>query len=83
MKALLRWAAQLTGVLFMAAAFLQWLTFDYPDINPFWPGATLAPGMLSQVFNWAVVCVLAAIGWGLFTLGKFTLDKEAPAPRGE
>lgn len=70
MKSLLRGVAKVVGVLFMAAAALQWLTFDYPNVNPFWPGAIFAPGVLSQVLNWVVVCVLATIGWGLFTLGS-------------
>jgi len=61
----------------MSAAFLQWLTFDYPDINPFWPGAIFVPGVLSQVLNWLIICILAAVGWGFFTLGTFKLGARS------
>jgi hypothetical protein len=37
--AILRFVSRAIGVALIAAAFMQWLTFDYPDINPFWPGA--------------------------------------------
>jgi hypothetical protein len=29
--------------------------------------------MMSQVLNWLIVAVLGAVGWGLFTVGKFKL----------
>lgn len=73
LKAIARLVARVVGTVFMAAAVLQWLTFNYPDINPFWPGAVFASGLLSQVLNWLLVCVLATIGWGFFTYGKFKL----------
>lgn len=72
-KLIFRAFAKIIGVVFMVAAFLQWITFDYPDVNPFLPGAIFAPGMLSQVLNWLIVCVLATVGWGFITLGKFKL----------
>ena len=65
-----RLASRIVGALLMAAAFLQWITFSYPDVNPFWPGAIFVPAMLSQVLNWLVVAVLGAAGWGLFTFGR-------------
>ena len=83
MKALLRAIARIIGIAFMVAAFLQWITFDYPDVNPFWPGAIFAPGMLAQVLNWLIVCILATIGWGFFTHGKFKLEKSEKEPRAE
>lgn len=70
---MLRFISRVIGVVIMAAAFLQWITFDYPDFNPFWPGAIFVPGVLSQVLNWLIVCVLAVIGWVFFTLGQFKL----------
>ena len=76
MKPILHVLARIIGAAFMVAAFLQWLTFDYPDVNPFRPGAIFAPGMLSQVLNWLLVCVLAIVGWGLFTFGKFKLERS-------
>lgn len=77
MKFLLRGIAKAIGIVFMFLAFLQWVTFDYPDVNPFWPGAIFAPGMASQILNWGVVCILAVVGWGFFTLGKFKLSNSA------
>ena len=74
MGTLLKLLSKIVGCVFMLLAFLQWITFDYPDVNPFWPGAIFAPGMLSQVLNWLVVSVLSCVGWGFFTLGKFRLD---------
>jgi heme A synthase len=73
MSAILRFLSRVIGVVLLAAAFLQWVTFDYPDVNPFRPGAIFAPGMLSQVLNWLLVCVLGTIGWGFLTLWKFRL----------
>lgn len=73
MGAILRFFSRAIGVVLMAAAFIQWLTFDYPDVNPFWPGAIFVPGVLSQVLNWLIVCILATVGWGFFTLGQFKL----------
>ena len=61
--------ARTTGVAFLALAFFQWLTFDYPNVNPFFPGAILAPGMLSQVFNSMLVGAIAAAGILMFRLG--------------
>lgn len=68
--------SKIVGIVFMLLAFIQWITFDYPDVNPFWPGAIFAPGMISQFFNWIIVCVLATIGWGFFTQWKFKLEKQ-------
>lgn len=69
--ALVRMFARIMGFLLMTLAFLQWITFEYPDVNPLWPGAILAPGMLSQILNWLVVCVTGASGWFLFQeIGK-------------
>ncbi|OZG71772.1 hypothetical protein BTA51_19240 [Hahella sp. CCB-MM4] len=62
--------AKAFGFLLMGLAFAQWITFDYPDVNPFWSGAIFAPGMLSQFVNWIVVCVIGASGWGLFQYGR-------------
>lgn len=66
---LIRPLAKVIGVGLMAVAFLQWITFDYPDVNPFWPGAVFAPGMLSQFVNWIIVCAIAAIGLLIFRAG--------------
>lgn len=66
----MRVIAKLAGILLMLLAFLQWLTFDYPDVNPFWPGAIFASGVISQVFNWVIVCVIGACGFGLFSWGR-------------
>jgi len=65
--------SKIIGIGFMILALLQWITFDYPDVNPFWPGSIFASGMITQFFNWILVCILGAIGWGFFTLGKFNL----------
>ncbi|CDX55590.1 exported hypothetical protein [Mesorhizobium plurifarium] len=62
MKALCVAALQVVGGAFIAVAFLQWATYEYPAINPFAPGAILAPGMLSQLFNWILVCLLGTTG---------------------
>ena len=61
---------RLAGGGFLLAAFLQWLTFDYPDTNPFAPGAIFAPGMLSQLFNWIFVCLLGTTGIVLIGLAR-------------
>ena len=52
MIVLLHLAAKVLGIAPMVIAILQWITFDYPDVNPFWPGAMFAPGIASQVLNW-------------------------------
>ncbi len=70
MKKMLRMIAKVAGIAVMALAFLQWLTFDYPDVNPFWPGAIFVPGMVSQFINYILVTVIGSIGFGLFKLGK-------------
>lgn len=70
MKIILIGLSKLVGVVLMVLAFLQWVTFDYPDLNPFWPGAIFNPGMLFQFFNWLIVCILGASGWALFSVGK-------------
>jgi hypothetical protein len=62
MKALCVALLQLVGGVFILTAFLQWLTYAYPDINPFAPGAILMPGMLSPLFNWILVCLLGSTG---------------------
>ena len=80
MNAMLKLFSKTIGVLLMAAAFLQWATFSYPEVNPFWPGAIFVPGMLSQVLNWVVVAVLGAAGWGLFTLGRSSVSKPSSGP---
>ncbi len=56
--------------MFLAAAVLQWLLFEYPDINPF-AANIFTPGIISQVLNWLIVVVLATIGWGFFTRWSF------------
>lgn len=58
------------GTILMLLAFLQWATFDYPDMNPFWPGLIFSPGAISQVLNWLVVAVLGATGYGLYSAGR-------------
>lgn len=67
---IIRLFARILGVIFMAVALLQWITFDYPNVIPFWSANIFTPGMFSQFINWMVVCVLGAIGWGLFSYGK-------------
>ena len=51
MKTLLRVLSKLGGIMFMSLAVWQWLTFDYPDINPMRLGGIFVPGVLSQVLN--------------------------------
>lgn len=43
---------QFVGGLFLLAAFLQWITFDYPDVSPYMPFAIFAPGMMFQMINY-------------------------------
>ncbi len=62
--------AKTAGIFLMALAFFQWITFEYPNVNPFGPGAIFAPGMVSQILNWLLVCILGSIGYGLFTIGS-------------
>jgi len=76
LKKIMKMLSKIIGIIFMLLAFTQWIAFDYPDVNPFWPGAIFAPGMISQFFNWLIVCVLATIGWGFFTLWKFKLEED-------
>ncbi|PBB16544.1 hypothetical protein [Mesorhizobium sp. WSM4313] len=70
MKALCIAGLRLVGGVLIVAAVLQWATFDYPDINPFAPGAILAAGMLSQLFNWILVCLLGTTGVVLIGFGR-------------
>lgn len=62
MKAAIVTMLQLGGGVFIVVAVLQWATYEYPDINPFAPGPIFAPGMLSQPFNWMLVCLLGTTG---------------------
>ena len=62
------------GFIFMVAAFLQWITFDYPNVSPWWPGAAFAPGMGAQVVNWGIVGVLGGVGVCCFKLGSSKRD---------
>ncbi|WP_027170506.1 hypothetical protein [Mesorhizobium sp. WSM3224] len=62
MKALCAACLQVVGGAFLVVALLQWVTYEYPDLNPFMPGAIFAPGMLSQLFNWIFVCLLGTTG---------------------
>ncbi|MDE3756780.1 hypothetical protein I7G60_01445 [Sinorhizobium meliloti] len=59
------------GILFIVAAVFQWVSFDYPDVNPFWPGAVFTAGTIGQVINWLIVCILAVIGIGFWKSWKF------------
>ncbi len=70
MKTILSQVAKMVGILFMLLAFIQWITFDYPDVNPFWSGAILVPGIASQFLNWIIVSIAGGIGWAIFTYGK-------------
>lgn len=76
MKAVSVVVLQVLGGLFVIAAFLQWITFDYPDVNPFAPGAIFAPGMLSQLFNWILVCFLGTIGVLLISFARSWRQKH-------
>lgn len=62
--------SKLIGALFIVAAVFQWVSFDYPDTTPFWPGAVFTPGTIGQVINWLVVCILAVIGTGFWNGAK-------------
>ncbi|PWJ84377.1 hypothetical protein C8D77_13311 [Mesorhizobium loti] len=63
MKSIVNVVLQIVGGLFILAAFLQWITFDYPDVSPYIPFAIFAPGMMSQMINWIFVCLLGTIGF--------------------
>ncbi|MER9445604.1 hypothetical protein NKI79_30450 [Mesorhizobium sp. M0340] len=54
---------QFVGGLFLLAAFLQWITFDYPDVSPYMPFAIFASGMMVQTINYPFVCLLGMIGF--------------------
>ncbi len=75
MRGTLELASKTIGVMIMVFSFFQWITFDYPDINPFWHGAIWQTGIETEIINWIVVSLLSVVGYGLFTLGKFGLDK--------
>ena len=72
----IRLISRIIGIAIMVLAFLQWITFDYPDVNPFWPGAIFAPGMLSQILNWLLVSVIGAVGLMLFSFGKVPTESK-------
>lgn len=75
MKIVIRYVVKLIGILLIIAAILRWATFSYPDVVPFWPGAIFAPGMLAQVLNWIIVCILGTVGYLIFSLGN---NKQSP-----
>lgn len=62
MNAIVNFVLRIVGGLFLLAAFLQWITYDYPDVSPFVPGPIFAPGMISQMFNWLFVVFLGTVG---------------------
>jgi hypothetical protein len=65
--------SMIAGGLFMAAAFFQWISFQYPDVYPLRFGATFASGIANQFINWVIVCLTATVGWMLFSFGKTKL----------
>ena len=67
--------AKTIGVIMMVFSFFQWMTFDYPDTNPFWHGAIWQMGIETETINLIFISLLSVVGYGLFTLGKFGLDK--------
>lgn len=69
MKRVLMGLSKIAGIMLIALAFFQWATFDYPDVNPFWPGAIFTTGIIAQLINWLIVCVLAGAGFILFSMG--------------
>ena len=69
--------AKVIGVLLMVAAFVVCISYDYPNVSPFAPGAVFAPSMIGQGLNW---CLLAAGGYFLFTLGKKTSNTPDAKP---
>lgn len=75
----MRFLAKSSGALLVLLAFLQWITFDYPDVNPFWPGAIFAPGIFSQFLNWILVSILGAFGWLLLSYGGKTSSAQESA----
>jgi multisubunit Na+/H+ antiporter MnhB subunit len=78
MKAVGLWIAKGVGALFIVAAILQWLTFDYPNVSP-WGVSIFSPGMFGQFVNWIIVCVLGAVGAFLWTLGGSSSKKPDSA----
>lgn len=76
MKSLCVAVLKLVGGLFLVAAFLQWIAYDYPDVNPYAFGAIFAPGMLSQLFNWILVCLLGTIGAVLIGFARSWAQKR-------
>ena len=58
--------SKIISVLFLAAAVPQWISYEYPDTAPFWPGVAFAPGMIGQVVHWIIVCILATTGVGFW-----------------
>lgn len=70
MRILFSLASMAIGMLLMISAFLQWITFEYPDASPFKFGFVFAEGLISQVINWVLVAIIGAIGWYLFSIGK-------------
>ena len=73
---MMKWAGRVIGTILIVAAIIQWITYDYPDVNPFSIGAGFAPGIFGQVVNWLLIAVLAGLGWGFFTGFRFTLKSE-------
>ena len=72
---MLRKLAVIPGVILMVLAFLQWITYSYPEINitSFGGGGILAVGLIESIglfVNWLLVCVLGASGWGLFSWAR-------------
>ena len=58
------------ALIFFAIAFLQWITFTYPEVNPLYPGGLFTPGMLDNNINIVVVVALAGIGLLLWNAAK-------------
>lgn len=66
----IRGISRIVGVIIMVLAFLQWITFDYTDVHPFSLFPIFTSGMLSQMLNVLLVCVIGAIGYWFFSFGK-------------
>jgi len=72
----MRIIARIVGVALIVVAVLQWITFDYPDVNSWFSLSIFTPGMPSQILNYIIVVLIAAAGAPLLSFGRTGKDKQ-------
>tara|TARA_X000001388_G_scaffold69344_2_gene57813 strand:- start:335 stop:589 length:255 start_codon:yes stop_codon:yes gene_type:complete len=64
------------SILIWLFTFLLWISFGYPEYNPFKFGIPSLFGVFQIFFNYTILVVLAGIGYFFWNLAKPHEDKS-------